>query len=135
MVPFMISMMDQLTYKSTIPFIPPIQKGKVIKVYDGDTITIGVILYDIAYRFSVRLDGIDTPEIHGPSHDKAILARDELSNFIMNKIVRLENIGTEKYGRILADVYLGDVHVNQWMRDKGHAVEYHGGKKETIPLP
>jgi micrococcal nuclease len=126
--------MEQLTYATTVPFLPPIQDGKVIKVYDGDTITIGVILYDIAYRFSVRLNGIDTPELKGPHKDKAILARDDLSNLVMNKIVRLTNIGTEKYGRILADVYLGDVHINQWMKEKGHAVEYHGGKKDsTLP--
>jgi endonuclease YncB( thermonuclease family) len=49
----------------------------------------------------------------------------------MNQMVRLENVGIEKYGRLLADVYLGDLHVNQWMKEKGHAVEYHGGKKET----
>ena len=30
----------QVNWKDTIPFIPPITKGKVIKVYDGDTITI-----------------------------------------------------------------------------------------------
>jgi len=125
--------MEQLTYATTIPFLPPIQTGKVIKVYDGDTITVGTILYDVAYRFSVRLDGIDTPELKGPYKDKAILARDDLSNLVMNKMVRLANVGTEKYGRLLADVYLDDVHVNQWMKDKGHAVEYHGGKKETTP--
>ncbi len=125
--------MDQLTYASTIPFIPPIQAGKVIKVYDGDTITIGAVLYEVAYRFSVRLDGIDTPELKGPNKEKAILARDDLSNLVMNKIVQLKNIGNEKYGRILADVYLGDLHVNQWMKDKGHAVEYYGGKKESTP--
>jgi micrococcal nuclease len=125
--------MEHLTYASTIPFLPPLQMGKVIKVYDGDTITVGAILYDVAYRFSVRLDGIDTPELKGPHKDKAILARDELSNLIMNKMVSLKNIGNEKYGRILADVYLGDLHVNQWMKEKGHAVEYHGGTKDTTP--
>jgi len=125
--------MEKLTYASTIPFVPPIQTGKVIKVYDGDTITIGAILYDIAYRFSVRLNGIDTPEMNGPHKEKAILARDDLSNLVMNKMVRLENVGTEKYGRILADVYLGDLHINQWMKEKGHAVEYHGGKKSSTP--
>jgi endonuclease YncB( thermonuclease family) len=51
----------------------------------------------------------------------------------MNKMVSLKNIGNEKYGRILADVYLGDLHVNQWMKEKGHAVEYHGGTKDTTP--
>ncbi len=121
--------MDKLTYATTIPFLPPIQSGKVVKVYDGDTITVGAILYEVAYRFSVRLNGIDTPELKGPHQEKAMLARDELSKLVMNQIVHLKNVGTEKYGRLLADVYFGDIHVNQWMKDKGHAVEYHGGKR------
>jgi len=121
--------MDKLTYATTIPFLPPIQSGKVVKVYDGDTITVGAILYEVAYRFSVRLNGIDTPELKGPHQEKAMLARDELAKLVMNQIVHLKNVGTEKYGRLLADVYFGDIHVNQWMKDKGHAVEYHGGKK------
>ena len=121
--------MDSLTLTNTTPFKPPIKEGKVIKVYDGDTITIGVILWDIAYRFSIRLNGIDTPELHGPDKDKATLAKDALSNLIMNKIVSLKNIDTEKYGRVLADVYLDELHINQWMIEQGHAKEYHGGKK------
>ena len=35
----------------------------------------------------------------------------------------------EKYGRILADVYLGDLHINQWMLDNKHAIPYDGGTK------
>jgi hypothetical protein len=32
--------MENVTYKDTIPFIPPITEGKVVKVYEGDTITV-----------------------------------------------------------------------------------------------
>jgi endonuclease YncB( thermonuclease family) len=45
-------------------------------------------------------------------------------------MIHLKNISTEKYGRILADVYLDDLHVNQWMLDNGLAVEYDGGTKQ-----
>ena len=31
---------------------------------------------------------------------------------MLNKFVKLENIQSEKYGRILADVYIGDIHLN-----------------------
>ena len=31
---------DNVTYEDTVPFIPPITSGKVVKVYDGDTLTI-----------------------------------------------------------------------------------------------
>ena len=52
----------------SIPFVPPITEGEVISVYDGDTITIASVLPNTTepiYRFSIRLNGIDTPEIKG----------------------------------------------------------------------
>lgn len=126
-----------INWEDTIPFVPPIDKGIVIKVYDGDTITIASKLpYSGSplYRFSVRLNGIDCPEIKGISEDEkkcAQLAKQEMSNLVLNKIVRLKNVDTEKYGRILADVYIDDLHVNKHMLDKRLAVEYDGGTKLT----
>lgn len=126
--------MESLTYANTIPFVAPITSGKVIKVYDGDTITIGSILLDKAYRFSVRLNGVDTPEMKGGSANEkelATRARDELSKRILNKIVTLKNVSTEKYGRILADVYLEDECMNEWLIKSGHAKRYDGGHKDA----
>jgi len=127
--------LDSINYKDTLPFIPPITFGKVIKVYDGDTITIASKLpnmNDPIYRFSVRLAGINSPEIKGESFAEkqlALIARDALHNLIFGKIVILKNASTEKYGRILADVYLEDLHVNNWMLREKYAVPYNGGKK------
>jgi endonuclease YncB( thermonuclease family) len=47
----------------------------------------------------------------------------------MNKIVQLKNTSSEKYGRLLADVYLDDVCINTWMIEQGFAVAYSGGTK------
>ena len=61
-----ITSVDKLTWSDTIPFVAPIKGGHVIKVYDGDTITIASILpykESPIFRFSVRLAGIDSPEI------------------------------------------------------------------------
>ena len=59
----------EVKWKDTVPFTLPLKNGYVIKVYDGDTITIAnrlpLINDDTIYRFSVRLNGIDTPEIKG----------------------------------------------------------------------
>ena len=49
----------------------------------------------------------------------------------LNKYVRLENIESEKYGRILADVYIGDVHLNGLLLKERYAVKYDGGTKIT----
>jgi endonuclease YncB( thermonuclease family) len=128
---------EEITWDNTIPFTVPIKGGKVIKVYDGDSITIAARLPfvdSILYRFSVRLNGIDTPEIKGKSDDEkeaAKNARDALSKLIWNKNIILKNVDHEKYGRILADVYLEDIHVNEWLIKERYAVRYDGGAKKS----
>jgi endonuclease YncB( thermonuclease family) len=128
--------MQNINWNDTIEFTYPITSGHVIKVYDGDTITIASKMpYENSslFRFNVRLNGIDTPEIkskHKSEKSLAILARDSLSQLIMNKNVTLQNVKNEKYGRILADVYLDDLHINKWMIDQQFAVEYDGKTKK-----
>jgi micrococcal nuclease len=129
------SQLENITYKETKIFIPQVRFVKVIKVYDGDTITVaGKLPFNESpiYRFSVRLRSIDSPEIKGKSKkecEMAIQARDALHALIFGKIVELKNNGKEKYGRLLSDVYYNEIHVNNWMLDKKHAVPYDGGKK------
>ena len=128
---------DDIKWADTVEFIFPIEGGRVIKVYDGDTITIvSKLPFDNSplYRLSVRINGIDTPEIKGKTEDEKIaakLVRDALSNLILNKYVTLKNIQSEKYGRILADVYIGDLHLNEWLIKEKYAVKYDGGAKKT----
>jgi endonuclease YncB( thermonuclease family) len=127
--------LNNILYKDTTPFVPPIQYGKVIKVYDGDTITIASLLPNTTepvYRFTVRLGGIDSAEIKGKTEIEKMLAidaRDALYHLIFGKIVHLKNTTTEKYGRILADVYCDGIFVNKWMLDNKLAVPYNGGTK------
>lgn len=124
-----------IKWEETTAFTPPITGGQVIKVYDGDSITIAGYLpmYNSPlFRFSVRLNGIDTPEIKGKNEDEktaAKEARDALSNLILHKEIILKNVSTEKYGRVLADVYLGDLCVNDWLIKEHYAVKYDGGTK------
>jgi len=124
-------------WKECRPFVAPITEGYVLKVYDGDTITIAFRLpYEgsALYRSSVRLNGIDAPEIKGKNEDEkkaAQLAKHSLETLILDKTITLKNIQTEKYGRILADVYIGDIHVNQWLLDHKLVVRYDGGTKKS----
>lgn len=131
--------LSNVEWNNTIPFVPPIKSGYVIKVYDGDTITIAAkmpYMNSPIYRFSVRLLGIDCPEIKSKSlveKELAINARDVLSSKIMRKSVVLHNVTLEKYGRLLADVYCEGIHINQWMLDNKLALPYDGGKKTRPP--
>jgi micrococcal nuclease len=127
-----------IQWSDTLQFIPPINTGQVIKVYDGDTFTLaGHLPYNGSplYRFSVRLNGIDCEEIKGKTYEEkecALKARDKLSALILDKTVTLKNVKNEKYGRLLADVYIGELYVNQYMIDNGLIVEYDGMPKKLF---
>lgn len=120
-------------------YVPDIHYGRVVKVYDGDTITIVTTLHNgdmtpfmSLYKFNVRILGIDTPELKTKNiveHDLGIVARDALVKLIMDKVVRLENVSYDKYGRILCNVFLDDLNVSEWLISKNYAVSYDGGTK------
>jgi endonuclease YncB( thermonuclease family) len=123
-----------IVYKDTEKYVPNVSFGKVVKVYDGDTITIASRIpgCDTIYRFSVRLRGIDCAEIKAHSFaekEEAEIARNALSARILGRIVLLNDVSVEKYGRLLADVYCDGEHLNKWMLDNNYAVPYDGGTK------
>jgi len=127
--------LDNADFHNIEPYIPHITYGKVIKVYDGDTITVAAYLPESnkqVYKFSVRLRGIDSPELRGSSATEkkhAIVSRDALSERILDQYVNIKNVSTEKYGRLLADVYFKDTNMNEWMISNNYAVKYDGGTK------
>tara|TARA_Y100000389_G_C17330216_1_gene447668 strand:- start:414 stop:851 length:438 start_codon:yes stop_codon:yes gene_type:complete len=133
----MSDILENITYKDTVPFIPPITSGKVIKVYDGDTITIASQLpfeHSPMYRFSVRINGIDCPEIRTKNQVEkqcAKLARQKIHDYVFGKIVQLKNVKLEKYGRILADVYFDETSLGELLCNCHLAVKYDGGTKIT----
>lgn len=100
----------------------------VISVYDGDTITVSVDMgFHITQTMSVRLARINSPEVRGGSSTEGLEARDYLRSILLGKKVTLVTYkdGKEKYGRYLADVYLGEPRVfncvNDMMVAKGFA--------------
>ena len=128
-----------LTWSNTKSFIPPIKSGIVIKVYDGDTITVATKLPfkkdNTIYRFSIRLKNIDCPEINSNNPEEkeyAFLAKNALSQKILNKEVIVKNTSIEKYGRILADVYLKNELINDWLLENRYGVKY-DGKSKNLP--
>lgn len=133
----MSAYLHNIHYKDTIPFIPPITIGKVIKVYDGDTFTLASRLpYNGSpiYRFSVRINGIDCPEMKTTNKSEkqcAELARQKVYDMIFNNIVELKNVKLEKYGRVLADVYYNDISIGEMLCKCNLAVTYDGGTKQV----
>jgi micrococcal nuclease len=91
----------------------------VTRVVDGDTI-------EIEGGQKVRYIGIDTPEIADPRKPVQCFAK-EASNknkeLVEGKRVRLEKdvSETDKYGRLLRYVYVGDTFVNEILVKEGYA--------------
>lgn len=111
-------------------------KALVIKVYDGDTLTIGFLHGSVPkpVRESVRIRGIDTPELRAKNEEEkrlAVLARERLEKVTMRKVVRLINPESDKYGRLLCDLATEDLKsVAEYMlRDHDICREYHGGQR------
>lgn len=131
----MISEIDVLI-RDSIPFVPPLTEGIVIKVYDGDTITIVSKLpfnSSPLYKFSVRINNIDCAEIRGSNEDEktcAKIAKQRVSDLILHKKVELRNIGTEKYGRVLADVFIDGQDIGTLLVNERLALRYNGGTKQ-----
>ncbi len=97
----------------------------VTKVVDGDTIKIEGI-------GTIRLIGIDTPETVDPRKEVqcyGVEASNKAKELLENKYVKLEydqsQGETDKYGRILAYVYMEDGKMfNELMIEEGFAHEY-----------
>ena len=132
----------------------------VKSVYDGDTITVlipmNISIYSnisvdfigpnnlkdksiCNYEIRLRLFGIDTPELKPlkniPNREehikKAHEAKEYLENLILNKVVQIEFLSNDKYGRPLGIIHIQDIIINKLMVQEGFAKEYDGGTKDS----
>jgi len=104
--------------------------------YDGDTCYIEVPEFPENLRkMSIRILGIDTPEIRGKCAEEKELALK--ARIFANKVFRsankieFKNLQWGKYGgRLLSDVYLDDKLYSKMIIDKGLARPYDGKTKK-----
>jgi endonuclease YncB( thermonuclease family) len=90
-------------------------QGKVVRVSDGDTIT---ILDATNAQNKVRLNKIDAPEKKQAFGE---VSRKHLASMVAGKIVNVEWAKKDKYGRILGDITIGTTNVNLRMVQDGLA--------------
>ena len=113
---------------------------KVERVVDGDTIDVVLDLgFDILYKSRVRLYGIDTPESRTRNLDEK--ARGKMASAFLKEAI---DNGTKvviqtklkdsrgKFGRVLGNVVVDGININQSMIDNYHAAAYFGQSKEAI---
>lgn len=106
-----------------------------VKNYDGDTITFNIksVPPIIGEKISVRVFGIDTPEVKSRNKcekDKARNAQKLVAHLLKNaKRIDLENVKRDKYFRILADVKFDEKLLSEILLKNNLAYVYHGDKK------
>jgi micrococcal nuclease len=103
--------------------------------YDGDTCYVAAkTLPDSLRNMSIRILGIDTPEIRADcteEKDLALQGRAFANDMFRNADnIEFRNLKWDKYGgRILADVYIDGMSYKHEIIEAGLAREYDGGKK------
>lgn len=125
------------------------RRARVIGVHDGDTIKCIIQIYGDFYTFSVRVYGIDTPEMKPPTKEIAIKARNRLIELLTHRPftntsdkkkdidsyfqenyteIDIECLEMDKYGRVLVTIgNVADTLVNE-----GLAHRYYGKTKELF---
>jgi len=112
---------------------------EVLKIVDGDTIDANIDLgFDISLTKRVRLSGIDTPESRTTDLKEKTLGL-EVKEWLKHKLEGAKDIliktqlpdSTEKYGRILGNLYINNesLSLNEQMINAGYAWSYKGDAK------
>lgn len=100
-------------------------KAMVIKIIDGDTLHLNIDLgFNVNYTNQiVRLARINCPEL---STDIGKQVKDIVSKLLLNKQVIIKTIkdNKDKYGRYLAEVYLDNLNINDYLLDNNYALKY-----------
>jgi Micrococcal nuclease (thermonuclease) homologs len=101
-----------------------LKTGYVIKVYDGDTVT-------LEDKTRLRLYGIDAPEL---KQKGGKFSQENLYNKIYNKKIQYEVISTDRYGRNVAKIYYKGEYINKYMLESGSAWWYEEYSKNDKDL-
>ena len=115
----------------------PLRRSHGYLAYDGDTIHVTVPgLPAELSKMSIRLDGVDTPEIRGKceaERQKAKAARAITRRWLLAHMtdIRVCNPKWGKYaGRIVARIKSGNEDLTQALLKAGLGRVYHGGKRQ-----
>lgn len=105
-------------------------RAKVVKVYDGDTVTLRADFRD--FDFKLRLAGINSPEMNEGGEQ----ARDWLKGMVLNRWVDIavdprNRVG--KYGRLIGRIIYNGLDLSQEQIYLGLSKEFGKNKEGEIP--
>jgi len=95
--------------------------ARLVDVHDGDTGKVVFKLFDKYYKFIVRIDGIDTAELHSKNKllkEKALEARNRVIDFLSYGKIKVNNDSSSKDIQILLEKNITIVYINCLEFDK-----------------
>lgn len=97
---------------------------------DGDSVHLDIDLglRQWAHDEPIRLLGVNAPD-RKPAKGTATAWMRDTCPVGTEVIVRTELDEEDRYGRLLGDLWLGDMHLNTALIDAGHGMPYAGGKR------
>ena len=104
--------------------------AEVTRIVDGDTIDVIIDLgFNIWIKERLRLYGLNTPETRttdAEEKEKGLKAKKYVENQINSNsgMVQIQSFGKGKYGRVLAEVWVGKSNLNEALISNGHAEIY-----------
>lgn len=102
--------------------------AETIRVIDGDTIVVDIDLgFHVHTVQTLRLLGINTPELRGPNKEAGKAAKQRLEECLLAGPLTVQTVKdrTGKYGRYLATIYADGIDLNELLVAEGHAVRYY----------
>ena len=115
-------------------------RAKIRRIVDGDTVDVDIDLgFDMIFsKQRIRLYGIDTPESRTRDKEEKFYGK-LAAQFLKDQCKKGSCIALRthldkkgKYGRILGEIIVDGVNINQLMIEEHMAVEYHGQSKIDI---
>ena len=109
---------------------------RIVDVYDGDTLTALCLLGESIFKYSVRLRGVDCPEVRGrgqKEREAALCIRDLVRLLCLDKICELAPFGMDKYGRLIAEIVLPDgTNLSLFLLESSLARKYMGKARKAF---
>jgi endonuclease YncB( thermonuclease family) len=102
-------------------------QGRVVRIADGDTVT---VLDSSKIQWKIRLMGIDAPEKKQAFGNKS---KQHLSDLVYNKHVTVEYSKQDQYGRTVGKIVVDGIDANLEQVKAGLAWHYKKYQKEQSP--
>lgn len=122
---------------SDIPFKGRKIQARLLKIVDGDTISVAIYCGHIL-KLKIRLEGVDAPELHPKPDDPVqVQAALKVKNYVMSLFspdssVNIRLLKLDKYGgRYVGHIYLSDgiTTLSEHLLAKGYVKKYDGRAK------